>query len=117
LKIDERLKTGGLSLVEDMAHFTAGSLFYLLHFASLYCNFYKPDVYPICSDQYIEFYKRYIKDNNLLLDPEKINTYDVFSKVLNDLIHRLGLARERNYLQLRKFAWLYAETVVKESKA
>jgi|SRR6478609_4775183 len=116
LKIDGRMHRGDLTLVEDIAHIsTNGKSFYLLHFASVYCNFHKPDIYPIYSDQHIEFYKRYIKENNLPLDPEKINTYDVFAKALNDLVQRLGLTGKMNYLHLRKFGWLYAETVVKEA--
>src|SRR5688572_17339679 len=86
LKIDDKLKKGDLSLVESIATFQAnGQSFHLLHFASVYCNFHKPDVFPIYSDQYHDFYKRYIKENNLPLDPEKITTYGVFSKALNDL--------------------------------
>jgi len=118
LKIDERIKRGDLSVVEDIAHITAnGKIFYLLHFASVYCNFHKPEVFPIYSEQHIDFYKKYINEHNLSLDPEKINTYQVFSKALDDLVKRLGLTGKMNYLHLRKFGWLYAETVVKEANA
>ncbi|SHH18792.1 hypothetical protein SAMN04488109_3074 [Chryseolinea serpens] len=116
LAIDERLKKGDLSLVEAIA--TAnfqGKPYHLLHFASVYCNFHRPDVFPIYSEQHLEFYKQYIKTNQLPLDPEKLDTYDVFSKVLNDLIKRLGLTGKMNYLHIRKFGWLYAENVLKES--
>jgi hypothetical protein len=116
LNIDERLKKNDLTLVEDIAKVTVGSQNHqLLHFASVYCNFHKPDVYPIYSEQYLDFYRRYITEYKLPLDPEKITTYDVFTKALNDLVGRLGLTGKMNYLHLRKFAWLYAEHVVKES--
>ena len=116
LKIDDRLKNNDLSLVENIAHITVkGHPYNLLHFASVYCNLHKPDVFPIYSEQHITFYKKYIIENKLPLDPEKINTYEVFSKALNDLVQRLGLTGKMNYLQIRKFGWLYAETVVKES--
>jgi hypothetical protein len=116
LKIDDRIKRGDFSVVEDLAHITAnGKIFYLLHFASVYCNLHRPEVFPIYSEQHIDFYKRYSKENNLPLDAEKINSYDVFSKALNDLVQRLGLTGKMNYLQIRKFGWLYAEAVVKES--
>jgi len=118
LKIDDRINRGDLTVVEDIANISAkGKSFSLLHFASAFCNFHKPDLFPIYSDQHIGFYKRYIKEYNLPLDPEKINTYDVFSKALKDLVHRLGLTGKMNYLQIRKFGWLYAETVVKEANA
>lgn len=115
LNIDERLKRNDLGLVEDIAIVDVGTQqHHLLHFASVYCNFHKPDVYPIFSEQYLSFYKRYITEYKLPLDPEKLNTYDVFTKALNDLVGRLGLTGKMNYLHLRKFAWLYAEHVVKE---
>ncbi len=116
LNIDERIKKNDLTVVEDIAHINAkGQSFNLLHFASVYCNFHKPEVFPVYSEQHIDFYRRYITENKLPLDPEKINTYDVFSKALNDLVERLGITGKMNYLQLRKFGWLYAESVVKES--
>jgi hypothetical protein len=59
LKIDDQLKKGDLSLVESIATFQANNQpFHLLHFASVYCNFHKPDIFPIYSDQYHDFYKR-----------------------------------------------------------
>ena len=118
LQIDERLKKDDLTLVEDIANFSVGAAKqHLLHFASVYCNFHKPEIYPIYSDQYLDFYKRYITENKLPLDPSKLNTYDVFTKALNDLVQRLGLIGKMNYLHLRKFAWLYADHVVKEASA
>lgn len=117
LGIDNRLKKNDLTLVEDIAQITAqGKKHNLLHFASVYCNFHKPDVFPIYSEQYHDFYRKYIVEYKLPLNPEKINTYEVFSKALNDLTDRLKLKGKMNYLQLRKFAWLYAENVVNESK-
>lgn len=117
LKIDDRLMRGDLTVVEDIAHATIqGKPTYLLHFASVYCNYHKPEVFPIYSDQYLDFYKRYIVEHKLPLEPERLNTYEVFTKALNDLVERLGLKGKMNYLQLRKFAWLYAEKVLAESK-
>jgi hypothetical protein len=116
LKIDDRIKRGDLAVVEDVARINAnGKTHHLLHFASVYCNFHRPDVFPIYSEQHIDFYKRYIRENKLALDPEKIGTYEVFTKALNHLVGKLGLAGKMNYLQLRKFGWLYAETVVREA--
>lgn len=116
LDIDERLNRGDLSLVEDIATITVGGkTHHVLHFASVYCNYHKPDVFPIYSDQHLDFYRGYIANNNLPLDPDKLDTYDVFSKALNDLVERLGLKGKMNYLHIRKFGWLYAESVVKEA--
>lgn len=115
LKIDDRLKAGNLSLVNDIAAIENSPNPMLLHFASAYCNFHRPEIYPIYSNQHIEFYRRYITNYQLPLDPEKLNTYEVFYEALNDLVNRLGVSGKMNYLQLRKFGWLYAEKVVQES--
>ena len=117
LNIDDRLNRNDMTVVENIANISAhGKNHHLLHFASVYCNYHKPDVFPIYSEQYHDFYKKYITEYKLPLDTEKLNTYPVFSKALNDLVQRLGLTGKMSYLHLRKFAWLYAETVVRESK-
>jgi len=59
LNIDDRLKNNDLTLVEDISKIKVGSQqHHLLHFASVYCNFHKPDVYPIYSEQHFDFYRR-----------------------------------------------------------
>lgn len=116
LKIDERLGRGDLSLVEDLAKIASeGKSYFLLNFASTYCNFHRPDLFPIYSEQHFGFYKEYIKEHHLGVDAEKLNTYVVFAKVLNDLIARYGLKGKMNYLEMRKFGWLYIDYVMKES--
>jgi hypothetical protein len=117
LNIDDRLKRGDLSVVEDIAHMLInGKPYHFLHFASLYCNLHRPDVYPIYSDQHFNFYREYIKDNNLKLDPEKLTTYAVFTAALDDLITRKGVKGKMNYLHIRKFGWLYMDHILKEAQ-
>jgi hypothetical protein len=116
LNIDDRLQRGDLSLVEDIANITAnGKAYHFLHFASVYCNYHRPEVYPIYSEQHFDFYREYIKANNLKLDPDKLNTYTIFSAALDEFITRLGVKGKMNYLHIRKFGWLYFDHVVKES--
>ena len=116
LNIDDRLQRGDLSLVEDIANITVNDKSYhFLHFASVYCNYHRPDVYPVYSEQHLGFYRKYILANNLNLDPDKLNTYSVFSAALDDFLTRLGLKGKMNYLHIRKFGWLYFDHVVKES--
>jgi hypothetical protein len=116
LNIDDRLNKGDLSVVEDIAHAKInGTVHNLLHFASLYCNLHKPDVFPIYSDQHHDFYRKYIKHFNLSIDGEKLNTYPVFAAALDDLLTRTGVKGKMNYIHLRKFGWLYADKVLKEA--
>lgn len=116
LKIDDRLKQGDLNLVEEIASITAhGKSYHVMHFASVYCNYHKPDVYPIYSEQYFAFYRQYIKTFALPLDPENLNSYQVFSAALNDLLIRTNLKGKMNYLHVRKFGWLYIGKVLDEA--
>ena len=115
LNIDDRLKRGDLTVVEDIANITInGKPHHFLHFASAYCNLHRPDVYPIYSDQHMDLYREYIKVNKLPLDPAKLNTYTVFSAALDDLLTRQGVKGKMNYLHIRKFGWLYADHVLKQ---
>ena len=116
LNIDDRLKRHDTTVVEEIANISVqGKNHHLLHFASVYCNLHDPEVFPIYSEQHFPFYRKYIKEYKLPLDSEKLNTYAVFSQALNDLVKRLSLKGKMNYLQLRKFGWLYAENVLRES--
>jgi len=117
LNIDPKLARRDLSVVEEIALITLnGKKENLLHLASAYCNLHQPDVYPVYSDQYIDFYKSYIRENKLPLNPDELGRYSVFSRALEDLITRHGIKGKLNYLQMRKFAWIYAEKVIEESR-
>jgi len=116
LNIDARIKQGDLKLVEDIAGIDiAGKSYNFLHFASLYCCLHRPNIYPIYSEEHFEFYRRYIRNFNLSLDPERLNTYPIFCAALTDLLKRLKLTGTMDYLHIRKFGWLYADKVLKET--
>jgi len=116
LNIDPRLAMGDLSVVEDIAKITInGKQENLLHMASVYCNLHRPDAFPIYSDQHLEFYKRYIKEYQLKLNPEELSRYSVFTAALNDLITRYGIKGKLNYIEIRKFGWVYAEKILQEA--
>jgi|GEM_PF-1808649 len=116
LNIDPRLAKNDLSVVPDIAHITLnGKEENLLHFASVYCNLHKPDVFPIFADQFQDFYRRYIKEYKLDINPEELNCYDVFTEAQADLITRYGVKGKMNFLQMRKFAWIYMEKILQEA--
>src|SRR5215831_194597 len=77
LAIDPRLAKNDLSEVSDIARIILnGKEENLLRFASAYSNLHKPDVFPIYSDQFQDFYKRYIKEYNLDINPDTLDQYD-----------------------------------------
>jgi hypothetical protein len=116
LNMDDRLTKGDLTVVEDIAHLTNDPKLNLLHFASAYCNFHQPLLFPIYSEQHFYFFPKYIQAVNLEVNPDDLKHYPVFCKVLTDFIQRLGLQGKYNFLQVRKFGWLYFEKVLAESK-
>jgi hypothetical protein len=117
LNIDPLLEKGELSVVESIASFKLNKKHHnLLHFASVYCNLHRPGVFPVYSNQYANFYKRYILEHKLDLNPDELNTYGVFTQVLNDLVKRYGIKGKMNYLEFRKFAWAYADKIFKEAE-
>jgi hypothetical protein len=118
LNIDKKLAANDLSVVEDIANFSMkGQQYKLLNFASIYCNYHNPAVYPIYSDQHLDFAKRYIQNNNLKIDPNKLDQYLVMKEVLDDIIKRHFGKEEVNYFEARKFGWLYLDKVLSESAA
>lgn len=116
LNIDSSLSKNDLSIVPRIARVTmSGKEQNLLHFASVYCNLHKPEGFPIYSDQFLNFYKRYIKEYGLAINPGDLNQYEAFTKVQADFISRYDIGGKMNFLQMRKFAWLYMKKVLDEA--
>jgi len=119
LNIDKRLTANDLNIVEDIANITVkGKQMRLLNFASVYCNYHKPDVYPIYGKgEHREIARRYIKEQNLNVNPDQLDRYLVMKQVLDDIIKRFLGDKEINYLEARKFGWLYLDKVIRETQA
>lgn len=118
LKIDNRLAANDLSVVEDIATVKIrGNAYHMLSFASEYCNYHKPDVYPIYSEEHLELYQRYVEENKLNVKAEDLKKYEVFKTVLDDVLARYELKGKMNYLEVRKFGWAYFEKIMQESTA
>jgi hypothetical protein len=116
LNVDKKLDTNDLSVVDDIANITInGQQNRLMNFASIYCNYHKPDVYPIFSDQHLNFVKTYIRNNNLKINPDKLEQYLVRKEVLDDIIKRHFSKEDVDYFTARKFGWLYLDKVLSES--
>ncbi len=103
LHIDVRLKNGDLGLVEDISNFkTIHDPCALYHFASKYCCYHYPDLFPIyCSSGH--------RLANVLCPTECsdiTNHYKWYSEMMESNKTKYGLT-SLNYLELSKFLWLY----------
>ncbi len=118
LNIDQRLQQNDLTVVEDIANITInGKKHRLMNFASVYCNYHKPEVYPIYSDQHTDFMVEYIKELKLNIDTNKLDDYLVRKEVIDDIISRFFADSHVNYFQARKFGWLYLDKFIEQARA
>lgn len=115
LKIDSKLKAGDMDVVEEISRLKTGDKENrFLRFASLYCNFHRPEVYPIYSAEHMDLYKEYIDKHKLPVKIEDMKQYSVFKKVLDDVMSRHKLNELLNYQEARKLGWLYVDRIVRE---
>lgn len=115
LSIDERLRDNDLSLVEDIANIDLHRKHCsLLNFASTYCNYHKPGIYPIFSEQHLEFYKGYSIEHHLDSNANVFGYLD-FKTAIDDMLARYHVKDQLNYYELRKLGWLYLDKIIAES--
>lgn len=112
LKIDDRLRRGDLTVVMDIGNFESiTNPDELYHFASKYCCYHFPDLFPIyCSSGH--------KIANVLAPnprQEITNHYDWYSEMIELAKAQLGLT-SLNYLELNKFLWLYEDQILNRVK-
>lgn len=118
LNIDNRLQKNDLSVVEEIANISIhGKKHRLMNFASVYCNYHKPEVYPIYSDQHTDFMKEYIKELKLDIDINKLDDYLVRKALIDDIVLRFFSDKDVNYFQARKFGWLYLDKFIEQARA
>ena len=118
LNIDERLKRGDLSLVDEIAYNVKDansqiSRFYY-SFASKYCSYHQPDKYSIY-DRYVdlvlwELQKKYHYSD---FKHDDLKKYDGYMKVLKDFRKYFGFSEnEFSKKELDKYLWLFGKECV-----
>ena len=93
LNIDDRLRKGDLSLVNDIASVCINDKQkYFYSFASKYCSHHNPKAYAIY-DSYVDKCLVYFKKIDKFSDfrQEELKDYEVFNRVLNDFKAFYGL--------------------------
>jgi hypothetical protein len=96
LDIDNRLENGDIDLVNEIAtvQFDSGKSWNFYSFATKYCSFHKPDIFPIY-DSYIEKMLWHFNkiDNFYKYHRYEIKIYNVFYKILCSFIKYYGLSK------------------------
>jgi len=97
LKIDDRLRAGDLTLINDIAllETKAGKTVSMYSFASKYCSHHFPDVYPIY-DSYVDDILRHFKYVDRFYEFDKADLKD-YPKFLNVIL------QFQKYYKIEKF--------------
>lgn len=106
LNIDERLKTGDLSLVDDIARVNInGKPKYFYSFASKYCSHHNPKMFAIY-DSYVEKCLVYFneRDHFSVFKKGDLKNYFVFNKALMDFSAFYKLD-DYNLKEIDKYLW------------
>ena len=108
LHIDERLKDGDLSLVNDIAHVEVnGKDHFFYSFATKYCSHHQPEQYAIY-DNYVE--KVLLSMNSRKHKPfanfkrEDLKDYETYMSVIKAFQQRFGLM-QYNIKQMDQYLW------------
>jgi hypothetical protein len=111
LPVDNALQNDDLDIVVKLAAVKENDPFAFRKLASMYCNFHKPDVYPVQTEIAEELMQAYIQhvfpDAGL---PTNILPYLNFKKVCDHFIHEYDFS-DFNYYELEKFLWLNARAI------
>ena len=108
LNIDRRLQNGDLTLVDDIAAETeknckSGRREY--SFATKYCSFHRPDVYPIFDSRNEEILRYYRKD--ISINPFTLRkSYKDYVKIINKYKEIFGLECF-SYKEIDRFNWIF----------
>ena len=107
LGIDSRLGLGSSDLVYDIAKTEVANkgVHYNYSFATKYCNWHRPDFYPIY-DSRVEEYLWYLQDSGLInpFQRQDLKRYYVFKEIVTGL--RDGFLPERfTYKEIDKFLY------------
>ena len=106
LKIDERLKNGDLSLVDEISHVEVnGKLHTFYSFATKYCSHHNPERYAIY-DSYVEkvLVSMNSRDHFMDFKQEELKDYETYMSVVDALKKRYGLT-QYNIKQLDQYLW------------
>ncbi len=115
LHIDDRLQTGDLNLVNDIAEKTKENAHRREYsFASKYCSFHKPEIYPIFdsrNETMLKFYKNKISEKPLELKKD----YESYVSIINKYKSAFGLS-DFSYKEIDRFNWTFCNTVMDKSE-
>lgn len=115
--IDAKLREGSPELVDEIAHIEInGKIRNNYSFASKYCHWHQPEMYPIY-DSYIDnllwHYQK--QDKFLLFKQVELRQYPRYKKIIEIFKIHYGLSQFRSK-ELDKFLWGYGKELVENNQ-
>lgn len=110
LNIDDRLKEGDETLVDDMKNIVINNKNMKLYsFATKYCSHHNPEHFPIY-DSFVDKVLRYFRDIDgfFKFKNEDLKNYKTFKSILNDFQIFYGL-QKYSFKELDKFLWQFGK--------
>ncbi len=115
LTIDEALSKGEAEIVPRIAHLRfQGEKRNFLSFASRYCNYHRPEIYPIydaISRQLLEIFIKGFSYSKI--KPAEIEDYTRFKPAMENLMHSLELP-VKHFQELDSFFWCHSREIREE---
>jgi hypothetical protein len=111
LPIDESLRAGDLEIVPRLSAVYEERPYLFRKMASIYCNFHRPEIYPVQTYIAEELMMLYLKKIVAKVQlPEDILPHFNFKRVSDHFIKTYDL-EAFNYYELEKFLWLNARRI------
>ncbi len=110
--LDARLRSGSIELVDDIALLEVGNNKKRRNysFASKYCHWHQPNIYPIY-DSYVEniIWKYRKQDKNFMMFKRtELQQYERYKEIIDGFREHYRLTKF-NYRQIDKFLWMYSK--------
>ncbi|MEJ2003739.1 MAG: hypothetical protein P8X57_01975 [Cyclobacteriaceae bacterium] len=111
LPVDEALEKGDLEIVSQISAVNEKEPHAFRKIASIFCNFHRPEIYPVqtyIAEELMELYcKKIVPEAGL---PDNILPYLNFSEITDHFTKYYGFD-SFNYYELEKFLWLNARRI------
>lgn len=118
LQIDERLQKGEARVVNEIARLELDHQSYFLYaFATRYCNYHRPNDYPIYDttiEKILKLYFEHVLGEKLT--EQQIKDYPTFKNCMLTLREELNM-NQYNFKEIDKFVWIYGDTILREISA
>ena len=115
--IDAKLRDGSPELVDEIAHVEInGKLRNNYSFASKYCHWHRPEMYPIYDNYVDNLLWRYQKQDKFsVFKQTELRQYKRYKQILEDFKSHYGLSKFRSK-DLDKFLWGYGKDFVEDKR-